>query len=90
MIKIGVVNIDTSHPRSFARILHKENRARYTGIYNDGFRTDEEIEEFIREFNLEKRYDSVEELAQAVDIVFVQGCNWDRHLELAEPAIKLR
>ena len=89
MIKIGVVNIDTSHPASFARILHKENRARYTGIYNDGFRMDKEVEEFIKEFNLEKRYNSIEELAQAVDIVFIQGCNWDKHIELAEPAIKL-
>ncbi|MCK4244841.1 MAG: Gfo/Idh/MocA family oxidoreductase [Candidatus Omnitrophica bacterium] len=89
MIKIGVVNIDVSHPRSFASILHKENRARYSAIYNDGFRTDEEIEEFMREFNLEKRYGNVEELAKVVDIVFIQGCNWDRHLELAEPAIKL-
>jgi len=89
MIKIGVVNIDVSHPRSFAGILQKENRARYTGIYNDGFRTDEEVEEFIKDFNLEKRYNSVEELAQAVDIVFVQGCNWDKHLEYAEPVIKL-
>ena len=89
MIKIGVINIDVSHPRAFATILRKENRARYTGIYNDGFRTDEEVEEFIKEFNLEKRYDSVEELAQAVDIVFIQGCNWDKHLEYAEPVIKL-
>ena len=89
MIKIGVVNIDVSHPRSFAGILRKENRARYTGIYNDGFRTDEEVEEFVKEFNLEKRYNSIEELAKAVDVVFVQGCNWDKHLEYAEPVIKL-
>ena len=89
MIKIGVVNIDFSHPRAFAGILQKEERARYTGIYNDGFRTDGEVEEFIKEFNLEKRYNSVEELSKNVDIVFIQGCNWDRHLELAEPVIKL-
>ncbi len=89
MIKIGVVNIDVSHPRSFAAILQNEERARYTGIYNDGFRTDEEVEGFMREFNLERRYDSIEELAKVVDVVFIQGCNWDRHLEYAEPVIKL-
>ena len=89
MIKIGVVNIDVSHPSSFAGILQKEGRARYAGIYNDGFRTDGEVEEFIKEFNLEKRYNSVEELSKNVDIVFIQGCNWDRHLEYAEPVIKL-
>ena len=89
MIKIGVINIDTSHPWSFARILRKENRARYTAVYNDGFRTNEEVNEFIKEFNLEKKCNSVEELAKVVDIVFVQGCNWDKHLEYVESTIKL-
>lgn len=41
------MDIDVSHPRAFATILQKENRARYTGIYNDGFMTDEEVEKFI-------------------------------------------
>jgi len=89
MIKIGAVNIDTSHPMAFAEILQEEKRARYTAVYNDGFRTDEEVEEFIRNFNLEKRFEDIEELARAVDIVFIHGCNWDRHVELVEPVIKV-
>jgi len=88
MVRIGVVNIDTSHPRSFATILHKENRARYVAIYNDGFRTDEEVDGFMQEFSLEKRYNTLEELADSVDIAFIQSCNWDRHLELARPIIE--
>ena len=47
MLRIGTVNIDTSHAPSFAEILLKGDRARYTAIYNDGFRTDEEVEAFI-------------------------------------------
>ncbi|MBN1349238.1 Gfo/Idh/MocA family oxidoreductase [candidate division KSB1 bacterium] len=87
MIRIGVVNIDISHPRSFANILHKEDRARYVAIYNDGFRTDEEVNAFMKEFSLEKRCSSLEELADTVDIAFIQSCNWDRHLELAKPIL---
>lgn len=88
MIRIGVVNIDISHPRSFATILHQENRARYVAIYNDGFRTDAEVEAFMKEFSLEKRCQSLEELADFVDVGFIQSCNWDKHVEQARPFIE--
>ena len=42
MFRIGTVNIDTSHAPAFAEILLKGSEGRYTAIYNDGFRTDEE------------------------------------------------
>lgn len=86
MFRIGTVNIDTSHAPSFAEILQKGDVARYTCVYNDGFRTDEEVDAFITRFGLEKRYTSLEEMAGNVDIAFIQGCDWDRHLALAEPS----
>ena len=88
MFSIGTVNIDTSHAPSFAEILQKGDVARYTCVYNDGFRTDEEVEAFIKRFGLETRYASLDEMAKNVDIAFIQGCDWDRHLELAEPFVK--
>lgn len=88
MFRIGTVNIDTSHAPSFAEILAKGDRARYTCVYNDAFRTDEEVNAFIEKFGLEKRFYSLEEMAGAVDIVFIQGCNWDRHVECARPFVK--
>lgn len=88
MFRIGTVNIDTSHAPSFAEILQKGDVARYTCVYNDGFRTDEEVDAFITRFGLEKRYTSLEEMAGNVDIAFIQGCDWDRHLKLAEPFVK--
>ena len=87
MIRIGVVNIDVSHPLSFAEYLDKGNRARYVAVYNDGFREDDEVNAFIKKFNMEKRCKTVEELAELVDIGFIQGCNWDKHLEYAMPFI---
>lgn len=47
MIRIGVVNIDVSHPLAFSQILNQEDRARYVAVYNDGFRSDEEVDAFI-------------------------------------------
>lgn len=85
MFRIGTVNIDTSHAPSFAEILLAGNEGRYVCVYNDAFRTDEEVNSFIEKFGLEKRYYSLEEMAKDIDIAFIQGCNWDRHVELAEP-----
>lgn len=88
MKKIGVVNIDTSHPLAFAEYLHKQNRARYVAVYNDSFRGDDEVDSFIKKFGLEKRCRSIEELAQIVDIGFIQSCNWDDHFKEALPFIQ--
>lgn len=89
MIRIGAVNIDTSHPMGFAEAMEKSDRARYVGVYNDSFRGDEEVDGFIRRFGLEKRCQSLEELAQMCDIGFIQGCDWDDHIRCAEPFLKL-
>ena len=89
MIRIGVINIDVSHPLAFSQILMQGNRARYVAVYNDGFRSDEEVDAFIRKRGLECRCATVEELAEKVDVGFIQGCNWDRHLDYAEPFLKL-
>lgn len=88
MIRVGAVNIDTSHPLGFGEVMEKENRARYVGVYNDSFRPDSEVEGFIRRFGLEKRCDSLAELADMCDIGFLHGCNWDDHLRCAMPFIE--
>jgi len=88
MIRIGCVNIDTSHPKAFAEYLRKGSRARYVAVYNDGFRGDDEVQGFIKAYGLERRCESVEDLAEVSDIGFIQGCDWDRHLELSLPFLK--
>lgn len=90
MIRIGVVNIDISHPKAFSEYLLKGDRARYVAVYNDGFRGDDEVEGFIARSGLEKRCKSIEELADSVDIGFVQSVNWDNHLRQAMPFIERR
>lgn len=88
MIRIGAVNIDTSHPLGFAEVMEKSGRAHYVGVYNDSFRNDAEVEGFIRRFGLEKRCDTLEELAEMCDIGFIQGCDWDDHIRCAMPFIE--
>jgi predicted dehydrogenase len=88
MIKIGLVNIDTSHPMIFSKLLNLNQRARFTAVFNDGFRGNDEVEGFMKMAGVEKRCSSIEELAKSVDIGFVQSCNWDKHIEQAEYFVK--
>lgn len=88
MIKIGVVNIDVSHPKTFSEELKKGERARYTAVFNDGFRGTDEVEGFYKSAGLEKICTSVDELVECSDVGFIQGCNWDKHLEYASAFIK--
>ena len=57
-------------------------------MYNDSFRPDSEVEGFIRRFGLEKRCNTLEELAAMCDIGFIHGCDWDDHLRCAMPFIE--
>jgi hypothetical protein len=89
MYKIGCVNIDTSHPGSFAgKMKDFELDMRYSCIFNDGFRSDKEVENFMENHSIEKRYESLEEMANHVDIAFIHDCNWDKHIDHAMPFIK--
>ena len=88
MIKIGTVNIDTSHAPSFAEIFLKDSRARYTAIYNDSFRTEEEVNNFVEKFGLTHKCLTLEEMVPLVDIAFIQGCDWDKHVETCRPFVE--
>jgi len=88
MVRIGAVTIDTSHPLAFARKLAEGSRARYTAIFNDGFRQQDEVDAFVREFGLTHQCQTLEELASLVDIGFVHCCNWDHRLAHVLPFVK--
>jgi hypothetical protein len=88
VIRIGAVTIDTSHPRAFAQYLHAGARARYVAVWNDGIRAEDEVDAFVRSFHLERKCRAVEELVEMVDVGFIHGCNWQRHLEHALPFLK--
>ena len=88
MIKIGVVNIDVSHPKTFSQTLSKENRAQYYALYNEGFRGPEEVEGFRKSAGLSRVCSSIEELAECCDVGFIQACNWDRHICQAMPFLE--
>ncbi|MBR5248524.1 MAG: hypothetical protein IKV27_06250 [Lachnospiraceae bacterium] len=89
MKKIGLVNIDVSHPFAFAQKMaeNPELDMQYVKVFNEGFRGDEEVAWFINKYQMEGRAETIEEMAQSCDIGFVQSCNWEKHLEQAMPFI---
>jgi hypothetical protein len=88
MIKIGIVNIDTSHPAAFAKLMQDNMEMQYDMIYNDSFRKDGEVNWFANKYCAGKRAMSIDELADKTDVGFIQSCNWEKHIEQALPFIK--
>ena len=91
MKKIGLVNIDTSHPFSWAEKMQNapELDMQYAMVFSDGFRGDDEVNWFVGKYNMLGRAESIDELAEKCDVGFVQSCNWEKHIEQALPFIKL-
>ncbi len=88
MIKIGAVDIDTSHPLAFGALMEASGRGKYTAVYNEGFRGEDEVEGFMKKFNIEQKYSDLSELAGSVDIGFIHSCNWDKHASHAKHFIE--
>ena len=90
MKKIGLVNIDVSHPLAFARQMaeHPELDMQYAKVYNEGFRSKEEVDWLVNKYKLEGTAATIEEMAESCDIGFIQACNWEKHLDQAMPFIE--
>lgn len=88
MYRIGIVNIDTSHPKAFSGILARQDKARYSAIFNSGFRGDDEVGAFMRANGIERRSESIAQMADEVDIGFIQSCNWEDHIREAMPFLE--
>lgn len=88
MKKIGLVDIDVSHPKAFsAKIDELSLPMNYTGVVNYGFREADEVEAFAKSRGA-TAYKTIEEMVPHVDVGFVQSCNWDKHLGYAMPFIE--
>jgi predicted dehydrogenase len=87
MIKIGMIDIDTTHPDSCAKALMGNDQMKITAVCNTGFRTQEEVGCFREKYQIDHQANSIEELADLTDIGFIGNCNWDKHIEHALPFI---
>jgi Oxidoreductase family, NAD-binding Rossmann fold len=81
MKKIGFIDLDTSHPRSFVKIINAMDDFQVTGVFDRGrAKGKAETKAFCKEFGV-KEYDSAKALAEDCDGVMVLSADWETHLE---------
>ncbi len=81
MLKIGFIDLDTSHPRSFVKRLNAMENVQVAGVFDRGrVKGKTETRAFCEEFGT-KEYGSAEALAEVCDGVMVLSADWETHLE---------
>jgi len=91
MIRIGLVDLDTSHPKAFTRILRTlpgvDVRALWDGhdVWPAGYDRN-----FAKENGIPVVCDRLEEMPEQVDAAMIHGTNWDTHCEKALLFLKQR
>ncbi len=81
MKKIGFIDLDTSHPRSFVKRINAMDDFQVTGVFDRGrAKGKAETTAFCEEFSVEN-YASATALAADCDGVMVLSADWETHLE---------
>lgn len=89
-IKVGLVDLDTSHPGNWAPLI-RELGYEIAGVYDGGtIRPAGYADAFARTHGIAKVYDSPEAMAEEVDIAIIHSCNWDLHVHRALPFVQNR
>jgi len=84
MIRIGLVDLDTSHPHAFTKILRTMPGVRVSALWDGhdvwpaGYDT-----QFAREHDIPVVCSRLEEMPGHVDAAMIHGTNWERHVEKA-------
>jgi predicted dehydrogenase len=80
MKKIGFIDLDTSHPRSFVKRINAMDDFQVIGVFDRGrVKGKSETVAFCEEFAV-KEYQSAEALAEDCDGVMVLSADWETHL----------
>ncbi|RTE05522.1 Gfo/Idh/MocA family oxidoreductase [Paenibacillus whitsoniae] len=86
--KIGLVDLDTSHPASFVPIL-REMGYEVATIFDGGtVHPAGYAERFAHQHSIPHVASSLQEVVQKADIAFLHGCNWELRTERARPFIE--
>jgi hypothetical protein len=87
-MKIGVVDLDTSHPGNWIPI-ERELGHEVVGVWDGGsVHPPEYVSEFARKHEIPRVFESLEAMVPEVDGVVIHGCNWDTHVEKARPFVE--
>jgi Oxidoreductase family, NAD-binding Rossmann fold len=89
MIRIGLVDLDTSHPKAFTRILRTFGDVEVTAVFDS---RDVWPEGYDRRFASEQNIPTIctrlDDMPDHVDAAMIHGVNWNTHIEKALPFMK--
>jgi hypothetical protein len=86
-LKIGLVDLDTSHPGSFVPIL-REMGHEVVGVFDGGSVWPAGYaQRFAVERDIPVVFADLAAMAEAVDVAIVHSANWDLHLDRARPFV---
>jgi hypothetical protein len=87
-MKIGLVDLDTSHPAAWIPI-ERELGHEVVGVWDGGsVHPRGYAEKFAAEQKIPKVYATLEEMARDVDCAMLHGCDWDTHVAKARPFVE--
>jgi len=87
-MKIGVVDLDTSHPANWIPI-ERDLGHEVVGVWDGGsVHPVEYVRDFAKEHEIPTVYDSLEQMVGEVDCAIIHGCNWDTHIAKARPFVE--
>lgn len=82
-MKIGLVDLDTSHPEAFVPLL-RERGHEIAGVWDGGsVHPAGYAREFARRNQISRVFEKLEDMAGEVDCALVHACDWDTHVEKA-------
>jgi len=84
MIRIGLVDLDTSHPQAFTKILRTIPGIEVTALWDGHDVWPEGYDrQFAAEHGIPRVCLSLEEMPDLVDAAMIHGTNWDAHIDRA-------
>jgi predicted dehydrogenase len=89
MIRIGLIDLDTSHPKTFTKILNAMPGVKVNALWDGRDVWPEGYDErFAKENDIPNVCKRLEDMLEHVDAVMVQGVNWDKHVDRSYPFIE--
>jgi hypothetical protein len=91
MIRIGLVDLDTSHPKAFTKILNAIPGVAVNALWDGGDVWPEGYDmQFAQENNIPHVCKRLDDMVDLVDAVMIHSVNWDKHLDRAFPFIEAK
>ncbi|MGD9498647.1 MAG: Gfo/Idh/MocA family protein [Armatimonadota bacterium] len=89
MIKLGMVDLCTSHPGSWIKIIQQMDDVEVVAVHDSGgVRPEGYAQQFASENGVAMVTETVEEMVELVDGAIIHSANWDLHLPHGLPFIE--